>query len=399
MTAPNPDGLPRPFLKWAGGKRQLLPGLLQAVRSAQSSGRYFEPFLGGGALFFALAQRGLLSRGASLADVNPNLMDAYLGVREDVDAVVQHLRRHEQVHDEAHFYAVRQGIPETLAGRAARVIYLNRTGFNGLYRENSKGEFNVPFGRYRNPLICDEPNLRAAAAELARVDLSVGGFDDSLSAVAAGDLVYLDPPYPPTSPTASFTAYAKGGFGEADQRALAACCANLQRVGARVILSNAMLPQTLELYPGFYIYRLLADRFVNSRGDRRGKVAEALVTSFPLVPADGTGTLEAGLMLVRDPNGRAQEVDLERWLQAHGYADVAATIGAIKSEWKAAGKSTRRNWWAVLAGSRTGRPRRVAGREFPILRAAQERQGLPVTANAETRNAVEIAARRDSDAP
>ena len=150
---------PRPFLKWVGGKRQLLPALLQAVDSTGSFADYHEPFLGGGALFFALSRSGRLSGRSHLSDVNQNLMDAYVGVRDHASAIVRLLKKHRKQHCEEYFYDVRAAVPRNLPGRAARVIYLNKTCFNGLYRENSKGKFNAPFGRYKNPAIFDEEKL------------------------------------------------------------------------------------------------------------------------------------------------------------------------------------------------------------------------------------------------
>ena len=168
---------PRPFLKWPGGKRQLLPELLKAIGAAGTFAHYHEPFLGGGALVFALARTERLNQTAYISDVNPNLIDAYLGVRDDVDGVIAHLKEHAQQHCEDSYYTVRAQSPRTLIRRAARVIYLNKTCFNGLYRENSKGKFNSPFGRYKNPTICDEPNLRSVASMLQSVDIGARGFD------------------------------------------------------------------------------------------------------------------------------------------------------------------------------------------------------------------------------
>jgi len=380
---------PRPFLKWPGGKRQLLPELLQAVASAGKFKRYFEPFLGGGALFFELARAGRLQRGAFLSDINPGLMDAYRGVRDDVETVVRLLHEHKHAHSEAHFYRVRAQVPATLAERAARIIYLNRTCFNGLYRENSKGQFNTPFGRYRTPLICDEENLRAVAAALRSVDIGASGFVEAVAPARAGDLVYFDPPYAPLSKTSDFTAYSKGGFGAADHELLAAVFADLAQRGVKLMLSNSLTPGTNTLYEGFNLYRVQARRSINSKSDRRGEIAEVLVTNFPLADSAAGAPASSRAELISGASRSFEKTLARQWLRGNGYADVAALIDEVTAEWHATGRGTRRNWWAVLAGGRGGKPCAVAGRVFPVLRAAQIRQGLPVTDNALCRDPLE----------
>lgn len=272
---------PHPFLKWAGGKRQLLGELLPRVLAGLGGG-YHEPFLGGGALFFELARLGRLPARVSLGDTNPALVEAYEVVRDDVQALVEALREHAARHDEAHYYAVRAAVPATKLGRAARILYLNRTCFNGLYRENSRGQFNVPMGRYTHPEVVDPPNLRACSAALQGVALSSGDFASVEERAQPGDLVYFDPPYDPVSSTASFTGYAKGGFGADEQRRLAALVRRLDTRGVHVLLSNSMTPLVCELYAGLHLDTVLAGRAVNSKADRRGKVEEALVTNFAM---------------------------------------------------------------------------------------------------------------------
>ncbi|MCP4041489.1 MAG: DNA adenine methylase [Gammaproteobacteria bacterium] len=273
---------PRPFLKWVGGKRQLLPELLKAIEAAEAFKHYHEPFLGGGALFFALANTGRLKAGSYLSDINKNLIDAYLGVRNEVEAIIELLKAHKRRHNETYFYEVRAGTPRKLARCAARIIYLNKTCFNGLYRENSKGKFNTPFGRYKNPKICDEENLRAVSQALQEVEIAMHDFTTVLEHAKRGDLVYFDPPYNPVSKTADFTAYSRGGFDASAQERLAEVSTTLATRGVKVILSNSMTEFTKKLYKDFYIYEVMASRRVNSRADRRGKVAEALITSFPI---------------------------------------------------------------------------------------------------------------------
>ena len=268
----------RPVLKWAGGKGRLLGELLGRLPDDFHSRRatYHEPFIGGGALFFALAGRGRLGH-ARLSDANPSLIDVYLALRDDVESVIAALRGH--VHERDHYYRVRALRPGELSlpERAARVIYLNKTCYNGLYRENKRGEFNVPFGRYKNPTICDEPNLRAAARALQGVDIGNRPFASILDYAQAGDFVYFDPPYHPLSATANFTAYDRRGFGPDDQRQLRDVFAALGERGVRAMLSNSDTPFIRELYDGFAIDRVYVARAVNSKASGRGKVAEVIV--------------------------------------------------------------------------------------------------------------------------
>ncbi|MBI5095017.1 MAG: DNA adenine methylase [Candidatus Hydrogenedentes bacterium] len=274
---------PRPFLKWVGGKGQLLEELLARVDKAGDFGRYHEPFVGGGALFFELARLGRLGRKkAFLSDTNNSLIETYEAVKEDVDAVIALLQDHKKKHSEQYFYEVRASVPSKLIARAARIIYLNKTCFNGLYRENSKGKFNTPFGKYKNPLICDEENLRAVSKALSVASLKNQAFDHVLEAAKPGDLVYFDPPYHPISKTASFTSYDKSGFGEDAQQKLADVFAELHHKGVLVLLSNSYTPLIQQLYKdrGFRIGTVQATRLVNSRADRRGKISEALIQNF-----------------------------------------------------------------------------------------------------------------------
>lgn len=278
---------PRPFLKWAGGKSQLL-GQLRA-RIPKSFDRYFEPFLGGGALFFALRPaRGVLS------DVNREIIDCYTAVRDDVTDLVAALRDHR--YDSKHYYAVRGADPAKLPRieRAARTIFLNKTGFNGLYRVNRAGKFNVPFGRYAKPAICDEENLRGCSAALANVELVAADFESAAGRAAAGDFVYFDPPYVPLSRTAAFTAYAPGGFDLDAQSRLAAFFGKLAGRGVAVLLSNSDVPEIRKLYARYRIDSIEATRVINCKGTRRGPVRELLVrpagTSSPRKSPRATGS-------------------------------------------------------------------------------------------------------------
>jgi DNA adenine methylase len=272
------DARPRPFLKWAGGKGQLLPELLP--RLPATFGAYHEPFVGGGALFFELFSAGRLGR-ALLSDRNPGLIDVYTAIRDDVAGVIAALRRHRN--DSDHFYAVRALDPAALSpvARAARSIFLNKTCFNGLWRENASGRFNVPFGRNANPTICDEPNLRAVSRALAAAELRVADFAEVADRAAPGDLVYFDPPYVPVSASSSFTAYHKEPFGPPQQEALRDVFGALAARGVHVVLSNSDVPFVRELYADFRIDRIEATRSINCRADRRGAVGEVVVRGGP----------------------------------------------------------------------------------------------------------------------
>ena len=267
----------RPVLKWAGGKRQLLPELL--ARLPQSFNGYHEPFVGGGAVFFELVAQGRIAT-AYLSDANPSLIDVYLGLRDGVDDVIAALRQHRYERD--YYYQMRALRPADLSlpQRAARIIYLNKTCYNGLYRENRRGQFNVPFGRYKNPTICDEPNLRAAARALQGADIARQHFSTVLDHARPGDFVYFDPPYHPLSPTANFTAYDRHGFGPHDQRRLRDVFAALGERGVRAMLSNSDTPFVRELYSGFRVDQVYVARAVNSKANGRGKVAEVIVWNY-----------------------------------------------------------------------------------------------------------------------
>jgi DNA adenine methylase len=264
-------GIGRPFIKWAGGKRQLLPSLIQ--HAPPNPSRYFEPFIGGGALFFALRPRR-----AVLADVNERLIRTYKGVRNNVDDVIHLLRSYP--HSPAFFYGFREKKIDDRSDAevAAWFIYLNKTGFNGLYRVNRDNCFNVPFGRYSSPNICDEPTLRACSAALAGTQLLVGDFEVVVAKAKRGDFVYFDPPYVPLSATSSFTSYTSHGFGDAEQTRLRDTAKKLKKRGVRVLLSNSSAPFVRKLYAdGFDLVRVSATRAVNSKATARGAISELLI--------------------------------------------------------------------------------------------------------------------------
>lgn len=263
----------RPFLKWAGGKGQLL-AQYHGFYPTQY-GRYFEPFLGGGAVFFDLGPRR-----AVLSDVNPELVNVYECVRDRVDRLIPLLQEHQRRHDREHYYRVRARVPRHRIQRAARLLYLNKTCFNGLYRENAKGQFNVPMGRYHNPRICDPDLLQAAAQALAGVEIHRRPFTEVVHQAQPGDFVYFDPPYFPLSPTSSFTAYSRYAFGEPEQIQLRDTFVHLAQRGVQVMLSNSDCPLIQDLYSSWPRHPIAATRAINSKADRRGKITELLITSY-----------------------------------------------------------------------------------------------------------------------
>jgi DNA adenine methylase len=296
----------RPLLKWAGGKRQLLPTLRQHY-PAQFT-RYIEPFLGSGAVFFDLFHAGRLAgRRVRLVDANPDLIDCYRTLRDDPEAVIREVEKLARGHRQGgseFYYEVRDRRfnPARLAGTrgtpelAAMLIYLNRTGFNGLYRLNRRGEFNVPAGRYADPRVSDPEHLRRVAATLAAtgVTLEYGSFEIALSDAGAGDFVYCDPPYAPLSPTAAFAHYTAGGFSELDQARLQRHVVAAAARGATVVLSNSSAPIIERLYRapearkvGLDVQRVPARRAINSRAALRGAVDELLVTNAQRITGRG----------------------------------------------------------------------------------------------------------------
>ena len=271
----------RPFLKWVGGKTQLLPIILDRISMAGPLRGYHEPFLGGGSVFFALASRGLVPHGDTyLSDINASLIDAYIGLKNEPMNTAIFLLQHQAAHCKEHYYDTRSTLVNSAPGRAARVIYLNKTCYNGLWRENASGEMNTPMGNYKNPTICDAENLIACAALLRGVSILRHDFRAVKARAQAGDFVYFDPPYDPVSPTAKFTAYSAGGFGKKDQEELAELFVDLSDRNVRCLLSNADTNFIRGLYAGFEIEAVEARRNINSSGAKRGKVGEVLIRNF-----------------------------------------------------------------------------------------------------------------------
>lgn len=262
----------RPFLKWAGGKTNSLPRLIQHF--PVSFKRYVEPFVGGGSVFLSL-RPGVA---ASLNDSNEELINAYKVVRESPGELMKRLDRLAARYSEEFFFKVRSSLPSEKVARAARLIFLNKTCFNGLYRTNSKGEFNVSFGkRERCPELYDSENLVEIAERLRKVHLSAGDFEDLIDSCGEGDFVYCDPPYVPVSPTANFSSYTRDGFSFVDHSRLRDAAERAEKRGAVVFVSNSNSEIVRQLYARWQAIPLEAPRCINSRGDKRGPVVELLL--------------------------------------------------------------------------------------------------------------------------
>lgn len=275
------DNLVQPFLKWAGGKRQLLPEIRKYIPRAYNL--YFEPFVGAGAVLFNEQPPA-----ARINDANKELINCYRVVKENPEELIRLCQHHERRHDKDYFYKLRKldrrpDFAELPAERrAARLIYLNKTCYNGLFRVNRLGQFNVPWGDFKNPRIVDREVIRAVSHYLneARIDPTDVDFAEAVAAAGRGDFVYFDPPYDPLSKTASFTSYSLTGFGEERQRQLKSVCDELTDRGCRVLLSNSDTKLIRELYGDETRYTMVpvsAARSINSVPTRRGKISELLI--------------------------------------------------------------------------------------------------------------------------
>ncbi|MFT4245129.1 MAG: DpnII family type II restriction endonuclease [Micrococcaceae bacterium] len=277
------DIKPKPFVKWAGGKRQLLKqfkelDLYPPNTYDRMDNKYFEPFLGGGAVFF-----DLLPERAILSDSNRELITTYKVIRDNVEELILSLKEH--VYEKEYYLKIRAQNVEELSDIevASRFLFLNRTGFNGLYRVNRKGQFNVPFGRYTNPIICDEVNLRAVSKTLQRVAVEVKDYRKVLEKAKKGDFIYFDPPYYPVNETSYFTSYTSDKFLKEEQKELRDVFVKLHRRGCLVMLSNSDTPLINDLYSGIEgikVNKLFAKRSINAKAAKRGKVTEVLVTNY-----------------------------------------------------------------------------------------------------------------------
>ena len=276
------DGKAKPFLKWVGGKQQLLSQF--EAYFPTNFNRYFEPFLGGGAIFFHLWNTGRLPKQVFLFDNNEELINAYHVVRSQSDALIKLLATHKKNHNKKYYYQIRsldrQDIELSSVEWAARTIYLNRTCFNGLYRVNSKKQFNVAIGSYKNPQILYEDVLEVASLALQNVCIKVEDFREVINLAQPGDFFYFDPPYNPVSSTASFTGYTANNFSEKDQRDLTDIFAKLTKKGCLCMLSNSYTPFILELYRDFRVEVVNAKRAVNSDGNGRGNIREVVVLNY-----------------------------------------------------------------------------------------------------------------------
>ena len=290
----------KPFLKWAGGKSQLWPLIQACLPSGLATGEltYVEPFIGGGAVLIRLLTLYPAIQQAILNDINPDLYYAYRTTQQQPEELIQALRALQQSYDDldtelcrrAWFDEMRVAFNQRDLGplrNTALLIALNKTCFNGLYRVNSKGKFNVPFGRYERPRICDPQTIRACSLLLQRVTILQGDFTQTLSPVRGRAFFYLDPPYKPLSATANFNSYASEVFNDASQQRLAAFCRELDAAGHSWLLSNSDVRNASQennffddLYQNYHIQRVQAKRTINSNGNKRGAINELLVTNY-----------------------------------------------------------------------------------------------------------------------
>ena len=275
---------PKPFVKWAGGKRQLIPILNENL--PKTFGTYYEPFIGGGALLFhMLTERD--GQKCSISDLNSDLVLAYTTIRDRIDDLISSLKSHEKNYhkdSKSYYYSVRESNPRSEIEKTSRLLFLNRTCFNGLYRVNSKGKFNVPLGRYTNPNIVNEENLRSVSAILqsSKVSIKCRDFEAVLRDAKRGDLVYFDPPYQPVSDTANFTSYTNKDFTDKDLERLADLCNKLDSKGCKVLLSNSDSKQVSDMFSTKYwkVNKIQANRSINSNSKKRTGHFELLIKNY-----------------------------------------------------------------------------------------------------------------------
>ncbi|MBN2825520.1 MAG: DNA adenine methylase [Campylobacterales bacterium] len=268
----------KPIIKWVGGKRQLINELKRLMPPKYN--RYFEPFIGGGALFFELKPQN-----AFINDYNSELINLYQVVRDNPNALIVDVCEHKN--EVEYYYEIRaldrdREIFDKLSDvkRASRFLYLNKTAFNGLYRVNSKNQFNVPFGRYKNPNYCVPDNIMACSELFKNTEMTNDDFEVIKDKVQAGDFVYFDPPYIPLTATSSFTTYTDKGFDEDMQFRLKELCDSIDKKGAYFMLSNSSVKLVYELYESYNIHEVKAKRSINSNGNGRGKITEMVVINY-----------------------------------------------------------------------------------------------------------------------
>ena len=293
----------RPFVKWAGGKASLIPQITKYYPEALKTGyidKYVEPFVGGGAILLDVLQKYEVKK-AYAYDTNQDLVNAYNVIKANVDDLVKKLKKYEDEYisldmesRKEYYYDVRNEynsseikIGKLSVKRAVEFIFLNRTCFNGLYRVNQSGDFNVPMGKYKNPTICDEENLRNLSELLQNVEIICGDYQDTLELVDNNTFVYFDPPYRPLNITSGFTSYTKEDFDDEDQKQLASYYKKLDSKDAKLMLSNSNPKNVNEedtffddIYQGFNINELQANRMINSNATKRGKISELLILNY-----------------------------------------------------------------------------------------------------------------------
>ena len=276
---------PKPFVKWAGGRRQLIPKLLKYV--PKSFNNYFEPFVGGGALFFELYNLGILkNKKVYLFDINEELINAYKVIRDYPNELIEKLKEFKAKHNKEFYYQIRElDRNEDYTNldnitKAARFIYLNRTCFNGLYRVNKKGYFNVPMGNYKNPQIVNEENILAVSIALQNTIIKHYDYKEVLQYAQKNDFIYFDPPYYPLTDTSNFTSYTQDDFLEKEQTELFETFKFLANKECFVLESNSDTDFINNLYKEFTIEKVLANRAMNSNGNKRGKITEVLIRNY-----------------------------------------------------------------------------------------------------------------------
>ena len=270
-----------PFLKWVGGKRQIMPSIVNLLPKNIKELQYVEPFIGGGAVLFHLQPKK-----AIINDFNEELINVYRVIKENLFELIEDLKKHQNTAD--YFYEIigLDRVDEfnflTYVERASRVIFLNKTCFNGLYRVNNAGEFNAPFGRYKNPNILNEPTLKAVSKYLNsnNILLRTGDYNETLQIIDNDSFVYLDPPYHPISLSSNFTGYVQGGWSDLDQIRLREACDELHNRGIKFLLSNSVAPLILNEYKDYNITTVKANRAINSNGSARGEVDEVLIRNY-----------------------------------------------------------------------------------------------------------------------
>lgn len=274
------NGIPT-FVKWAGGKKQLLEQY-KSLFPAEFN-RYFEPFVGGGAVAFHLLKNHEIKE-VYLSDINEELIDTLNVIKENVNELIVELKKLKNAHNKDNFYKIRAKDPHKLSKveRASRFIYLNKTCFNGLYRVNSKGGFNVPIGSYKNPSICSGEELREISKLLKNAKIEKAPFHEAIKNAKKGDFVYFDPPYYPLNKTSSFTTYTKDNFLEKEQELLAQVFKELDKKGCKVMLSNSDTDFIKKLYDGYTIKPVQATRMINSDATKRGKITEIVITNYAI---------------------------------------------------------------------------------------------------------------------